>query len=29
MLDQSFEHFELAFEMAGTSSDMLNHGYNG
>ena len=29
ILAQSFEHFELAFEMAGTSSDMLSHGYNG
>ena len=29
MLAKSFEHFELAFEMAGTSSEMLSHGNDG
>ena len=29
MLAQSFEHFELAFETDGTSSEMLSHGNDG
>ncbi len=29
MLAQSFEHFELALETAGTSSDIISHGSHG